>query len=112
MATLSLISPKSLLLRITDIFQKPHQITENTSNTTQVLQTQYSTPAKSRLNVSLDDLKVISTALLHYKRNLAKMGEMERAEDVGTIDKKFYDLIQTLEIQTSEEIKDLYTQVA
>jgi len=52
---------------------------------------------KSKLNINLEDLKVISTALLHYRRNLSKQGDLEKAEGVERIDKQFYDLIQALE---------------
>ncbi len=56
---------------------------------------------KSKLNINLDDLKVISTALLHYRRNLSKQGDLERAEGVARIDKQFYDLIQNLEARSA-----------
>ena len=52
---------------------------------------------KTKLNISLDDLKVISTALLQYRRNLAKIGENEKAEGVARIDKQFYELINEIE---------------
>ncbi len=106
MQTLSLISPKSMLTRIADMFQRNNPIaaqpTEEvypySENKTVAKESRGETLAtpKTKLNVTVDDLKVISTALLHYKRNLAKIGESKKAENVGAIDKKFYDLILQL----------------
>ena len=58
-------------------------------------------PVKSKLSINLDDLKIISTALLHYRRNLSKAGDLERAEGVERIDKQFYELIQALETRVA-----------
>lgn len=58
-------------------------------------------PLKSKLNINLNDLKVISTALLHYRRSLSKQGDLDRAEGVGRIDKQFFELIQALETKNA-----------
>jgi hypothetical protein len=106
MQTLSFVTPKFILTRLVDMFQKPDAVAAQTTEETHAYQTSSeslashtrgeSLASKTKLNVTVDDLKVISTALLHYKRNLAKLGEMQKAENVGQIDKKFYDLITQL----------------
>ncbi|NJO00263.1 MAG: hypothetical protein HC880_00100 [Bacteroidia bacterium] len=128
MATVSLITPKSFLFKLADIFQNrtglapqgssaQRTYSENTENqefqksSHEYLPDEVAT--KSRLSVSLEDLKVISTALLHYKRSLAKMGEMERAEGVSKIDRKFYEMIVVMETQLIEnEAEELLSPVA
>ncbi len=105
MTTLSLFSPRSFFVKLTDIFQKREvaPITMSPSYNLQEEAHEYAQPEpmKSKLNINLDDLKVISTALLHYRRNLSKQGDIERAEGVGRIDKQFYELIQSLEIRSA-----------
>lgn len=107
MQTLSFVSPKSILNRLADMFQKPTALAAQPEEATHPYQASHddleahargeklATP-KTKLNVTVEDLKIISTALLHYKRNLAKLGEMKKADNVGTIDKKFYELITQL----------------
>ena len=72
MTNISIISAKSFLLKIADIFQnreglaanspKEERSTTNHSNNQRYLERE----VNPKLNVSLGDLKVISTALLHY----------------------------------------------
>jgi hypothetical protein len=111
MATLTFSSTKSFFTKLTDIFQKR----EVTSTVAPTMQTSYRSerlenefreevreqeqpePMKSKLNINLNDLKVISTALLHYRRSLSKQGDMEKADGVERIDRQFYELIQALE---------------
>jgi hypothetical protein len=109
MATISFISPKNILLKIADIFQPresaaPSGVFQLRSNSPKNAQNSYAESnnpinpmPKTKLNISLDDLKVISTALLQYRRNLAKIGENEKAEGVARIDKQFYELINEIE---------------
>lgn len=105
MASISLTTPKSILVKLVDAFQqgiavRNAQEASEINKEPQLEETKEITPKplpKSRLNISVDDLKTISTALLHYKRSLARMGEMERAEGVAKIDNKFYDLILALD---------------
>jgi hypothetical protein len=114
MATLTFSSTKSFFTKLTDIFQKR----EVATTVAPTMQTSYRSerferlenelreevreevqpePMKSKLNINLNDLKVISTALLHYRRSLSKQGDMEKAEGVERIDKQFFELIQALE---------------
>ncbi len=104
MTALSFISPKIFLLKIMDMFQKPVAFSPNTpfkerqahkQNTTESVD--YTTSAPARLNISLTDLKVISTALLQYRRTLAKQGNTNKAEDVAKIDRQLFDIIEMLE---------------
>jgi hypothetical protein len=103
MLSFSFTFPKSLFGRVADVLQgnrvapeaanTPDFETEEAPEKTPV------TPHKSKLNMSLDDLKTVSTALLYYRRNLNKKGEAERAEGVARIDEQFYNLIIELENQ-------------
>jgi hypothetical protein len=105
MATLAFISPKSILVRIADIFQRREanvpnrefQVRKATHLNTEDVRSQNG--FKSKLNINLEDLKLISTSLLHYRRNLTKLGETDRAEAVTKIDKQFYELITEFENQ-------------
>jgi hypothetical protein len=54
---------------------------------------------KVKFNVSLRDLKVISTALMHYHKYLQAKGQTAQAEEVAEVDKKFYEFISSREGQ-------------
>lgn len=116
--------PKSVLVRIADMFQnrengeqsakaqeaKVRQISETEEEETL---NEEAKPLNSKLNITLKDLKTISTALLHYRRSLNKMGESLRAEQVAEIDKKFYQILQQLEGQaTTNNANDTGNPVA
>jgi hypothetical protein len=109
MATLTFISPKNLFSKIADIFHvregfapsgKFQPRTTNPENMPNS-RAHENQPNKNKLNISLDDLKLISTALLQYRRNLAKIGELEKAEGVARIDQQFYELINEIEAKTN-----------
>ncbi|MCS7027737.1 MAG: hypothetical protein NZ519_03135 [Bacteroidia bacterium] len=118
MATISYISPKSFFVRISEIFQNKVQQIFNTFNESEIsnetstaensipsnsyywglaINEQPKPTLKPKLSVSIQDLKIISTALLHYRKELAKKGRFERADEVSEIDKRIYDLIMALE---------------
>lgn len=105
MATMTFVSPKSILVRIADMFQRPVTSPANAPELSAQTGGKYENTesttgsSRSKLNVSLDDLKIISTALLHYKRSLARLGEQQKAEGVNVIDQKFYHLITQMEAQ-------------
>lgn len=110
MASLSFTTPKSVLVKIADMFQNrvgavPNktQETHTIANAEEGRTSTNKAEAPSKLNISLSDLKTISTALLHYRRSLAKMGETERAQGVSEIDKRFYDMILSLEAQQTSQ---------
>lgn len=94
MASISSISPKLLLVKMADMFQNRPPISNNEPEEETI---QTPEEPKNKLNISLDDLKIISTALLQYKRTLAKKGENKRVEEVSLIDQKCYHLILGLE---------------
>jgi hypothetical protein len=52
---------------------------------------------RTKLRVSLQDLKIISSALLHLKKLLLKKEETSRANEVAELDQRIYELIQELE---------------
>lgn len=113
MASVTFFSPKSFLFRIANMFQnttfeKPatkqtwDMPAEDTFASNEIQNTTVAKP-KSKLNVNLSDLKLISTALLQYRRSLAKQGLGEKAEDVARIDRQFYELISDLENTDEDE---------
>lgn len=110
MASVTFFSPKSFLFRIADMFQRPttkqtwDMPTEDNFVSNEIINTSVAQPkTKSKLNVNLSDLKLISTALLQYRRSLAKQGLGEKAEDVARIDRQFYELISDLENTDEDE---------
>ncbi len=109
MASVTFFSPKSFLFRIADMFQRPAKQTWEMPSTEETFVTNENTSTtnvptqnKGKLNVNLSDLKLISTALLQYRRTLAKQGLGEKAEDVARIDRQFYELISNLETAEDE----------
>lgn len=57
---------------------------------------QESTP-RARAQVSVNDLKIISSALLHYKKFLNKRKDFAKADTVAEVDDRIYKLILNLE---------------
>lgn len=53
--------------------------------------------ARARFKVSVNDLKVISSALLYYKKFLIKKKDFDKAEVVAEVDDRIYRLILALE---------------
>ncbi|GAB4402233.1 MAG: hypothetical protein OHK0053_26020 [Microscillaceae bacterium] len=101
MASVNSLSPWQLFGKLADVFQKNPLVATNSVNTEQKV-VALPRPA-SRLNISLQDLKIISTALLHYRRSLARMGEQDRAQGVAEIDRRFYEIINQLEAQVQAQ---------
>ena len=61
---------------------------------------------QSKFKVSLNDLKIISSALLFYKKSLLKKNELVKADRVAALDNRLYQLIVDLEnvqLQEKEE---------
>lgn len=54
-----------------------------------------------RVRVSVEDLKVISSALLHFKKHLLQRKELDRARRVAEVDERIYQMIRQIE-QTRE----------
>lgn len=50
-----------------------------------------------KVRVSLNDLKIISSALLHFKKILLKKNELTRAKAVAEVDERIYQLIMNIE---------------
>ncbi|NJO00280.1 MAG: hypothetical protein HC880_00185 [Bacteroidia bacterium] len=53
--------------------------------------------SRARFKVSVNDLKVISSALLYYKKFLIKKKDFDKAEVVAEVDDRIYRLILALE---------------
>ncbi len=105
MASITIISPKAFFIKIADVFQRGTATAPPLPSAIEKTEREVFAaplPAK-KMNITLHDLKTISTALLHYRRSLARLGEEDRAESVAQIDKKFYELINQLEISNSEK---------
>lgn len=56
---------------------------------------------RGKVQISLHDLKIISSALLHFKRGLIKQKQEDRAREVADIDNRIYQLIVDLERENS-----------
>ena len=61
---------------------------------------------RAKFRVSVNDLKIISSALLHYKKFLMKRKDYEKAETVGEVDERIYQLILNLEKTKNKELVD------
>ncbi|MEO1653237.1 MAG: hypothetical protein AAFU64_06810 [Bacteroidota bacterium] len=62
--------------------------------------------SRASFKVSVNDLKVISSALLHYKKFLMKRKDYHRAEAVNQVDERIYQLILFLEKQKQEKLNE------
>ncbi len=111
MATVSFISPKLMLNKIAEAIYTPSKQPEQTqtsmfSETLPTRNKPQKTKGKAKgnkLNVSVDDVKIISASLIHYKKFLARKKQLDKAEEVGEVDKKFMAFIQALEGFPMEE---------
>lgn len=65
----------------------------------QVSSTQSTDPTHEadKVRVSLNDLKIISSALLHFKKILLKKNETAKAKAVAEVDERIYELIINIE---------------
>jgi hypothetical protein len=102
MLSFSFTFPKSLFGRVADVLQGNRVAPEAAEPLGFENDEEFAEkPAthKSKLNMTLDDLKMVSTALLYYRRNLSKKGEAERAEGVARIDEQFFRVINEMENQ-------------
>jgi hypothetical protein len=100
MLSFSFTYPKSWFGQIMNVLQGSETYSEQLVNETEMPR-ENSLAHKSKLNISLDDLKTVSTALIHYRRTLKKKGEDIRAEGVARIDEQFFQLISELENRQS-----------
>ncbi|OJJ16679.1 hypothetical protein BKI52_32750 [marine bacterium AO1-C] len=112
MATVSFISPKLMLNKIAEAIYTP---TNNATKPPEEKplfagtlptrnQPKKTNPTKgNKLNVSIDDVKIISASLIHYKKFLARKKQLDKADEVGEVDKKFMAFIQALEGFPMEE---------
>jgi uncharacterized protein YjbK len=58
----------------------------------------------SRVKISFEDLKLISGALLYFRKHLTAKGEIARAESVAELDRRLYHFIQDAELK--QEVKE------
>ena len=126
MATVSFISPKLMLNKLAEAIYTPMEelekktpekkhLVKKSKEEQQVLAGTLPTPNPrkkssptstkgNKLNVSIEDVKIISASLIHYKKFLARKKQLE----VGEVDKKFMAFIQALEGFPIEE-EAMYT---
>lgn len=99
MATVSFISPKVMLNKLADaLYNAPEKTPKHPAMNSHLKQkVSPKTTKQNKLSVSKDDVKIISAALIHYKKFLARKKELEKADEVGEVDKKFMAFIQALE---------------
>lgn len=82
-------------------FEKPNEGKNWASDSTQ--KEKDCDEIRAKVKISLRDLKIISSALLHLKRELLRKNEMEKAEELMVLDKKIYELILELEKERKAE---------
>lgn len=63
--------------------------------------------APEKVKVSLNDLKIISSALLHFKKVLLKKNDTARAQSVAEVDERIYHLILAIEQAREIEAKEV-----
>ena len=63
-----------------------------------------SNPDTEKVRVSLNDLKIISSSLLHFKKLLLKKNDTTRAQAVAEVDERIYKLI--LNIEQAREVNE------
>ncbi|WP_299456392.1 hypothetical protein [uncultured Microscilla sp.] len=103
MATVSFISPKVMFNKLADVlYNTPEKPQKRAALANRAVNNRAAskTPASgknNKLSVSKDDVKIISAALIHYKKFLARKKQLDKAEEVGDVDKKFMAFIQALE---------------
>lgn len=101
MATVSFISPKVMLNKLAEALYTPAKPQKSPATNEQRVKKASAkktvSSAKNKLNVTKDDVKIISAALIHYKKFLARKKQMDEANEVGDVDKKFMAFINALE---------------
>ncbi len=65
---------------------------------------------RAKFKVSVNDLKIISSALLYYKKFLLKRKDYSKAETVAIVDDRIYQLILELEKQKQVLEQELSAQ--
>lgn len=106
MPKITYFSIKKLLNKIIDAFQ---EYTPEKAEVSKALPDPKIGPVeeetRAKFKVSVNDLKIISSALLYYKKFLIKKKDFEKAETVGRVDDRIYQLILSLEreIESIEE---------
>lgn len=81
-----------------DSFPKATAPSENnlakTATTTNTSAPKQSTQPKStRIQIQTEDLPLISTALIRYKKHLKQSQQLDKAQRVGELDQVFYEII-------------------
>lgn len=123
MATVSFISPKLMLNKIAEAIYTPMEqpktkpevkpeekkpLFAGTLPTRNSRKKSDPSTKGNKLNVSIEDVKIISASLIHYKKFLARKKQLDKADEVGEVDKKFMAFIQALEGLPMEE-EPVYT---
>lgn len=69
---------------------KPTQKTVTDEDTPPLFPKTQKTNANNKIQIQKEDLVLISTALIRYKKHLAQSNQPEKAQRVGELDKMFY----------------------
>lgn len=64
---------------------------------------------QNKLKISFEDLKMISSALLFYRKQLTNKGELGKSEKIAELDRRLYDFIQ--EMEREQDIKSRLSDV-
>lgn len=108
MPTITYFSLKKLYIRVVQTFRE--FIAEERATQSPILEDQED-QTRAKFKVSVNDLKVISSALLYYKKFLVKRKDFEKAEVVTEVDDRIYRLILSLE-KEAEEMLDKAEEMA
>lgn len=111
MPTITYFSFKKLYDRVIQAFREYMPEDEATQKTLFDAESEED-QARAKFKVSVNDLKVISSALLYYKKFLMKRKDFEKAEVVTEVDDRIYRLILSLEKQAEEVLEEEKEMVA
>ncbi|EAY28941.1 hypothetical protein [Microscilla marina] len=73
---------------------KPTQKTAANENTPPLFPKTQKNSNTNKIQIQKEDLALISTALIRYKKHLAQNNQLEKAKKVGTLDQMFYEMMQ------------------
>ncbi len=94
MANIAYFSFKNLLLGLAESIQG---FVLETKEEEPIFDSSNTDSTRARFRVSVNDLKVISSALLYYKKFLLKRKDFDKAEAVAQVDERIYQLILSLD---------------
>jgi hypothetical protein len=96
MPSFTYISIKKFAHQVVIAFRE-NILREASNSTVEFSEPTHSKNDAEKVRVSLNDLKIISSALLHFKKLLLKKNDAPRAQAVSEVDQRIYELIMSIE---------------